>query len=218
MTPARLIYVTDTYCIWCWAFGEALREFVARNAGRLTLEVLPAGMLVGERVVPVGQKPRVLETARRVTELTGARFGDGFRASVERGKTVLDSGVSAAAFWALHAQAPQRGLDIAHALQHAWYVDGRDLHDEAVVADVARALNLDPARATSDVRRPETLAQSQAGFARRQTLPVEGYPTLLMQTPEGYRRLGGATTSAEKLQQEFEAILHGEPEAQQATA
>ena len=90
----RLTYVTDTYCVWCWAFGEALREFATKNAHRLTVEVLPAGMLVGERVQPVGEKVRVLETAERVTELTGAQFGEGFRAAVRDGRTVLDGSLA----------------------------------------------------------------------------------------------------------------------------
>ena len=124
---AQLTYVTDTYCIWCWAFGDALREFAEANRERLSVDVLPAGMLVGERVVPVGQKDRVLEGAERVTEMTGAQFGDDFRAAVREGSTVLDSTVSAVAFWALRRQAPERPLDIAHALQKAWYVDGLDL-------------------------------------------------------------------------------------------
>ena len=36
MTPTRtqLTYVTDTYCVWCWAFGDSLREFARRNAER----------------------------------------------------------------------------------------------------------------------------------------------------------------------------------------
>ena len=56
-TPARLTYVTDTYCVWCWAFGDALRQFVHEQGGDVELEVLPAGMLMAERVVPVGENP-----------------------------------------------------------------------------------------------------------------------------------------------------------------
>lgn len=206
----QLTYVTDTYCIWCWAFGDSLREFARRNAKRLTVEVLPAGMLVGERVVPVGEKPRVLEGAERVTELTGAQFGEGFRAAVRDGKTVLDSTVSAVAFWAAMEQAPERPLEIAHALQKAWYVDGKDLHDAEALANVARELGLNTEQFLDAVADPATLAQAESGFERRKSLPVKGYPTLLVHTPFGPKRIGGANATPEKLEADFEAVLRGE--------
>lgn len=207
---AQLTYVTDTYCIWCWAFGDALREFAEANRDRLSVDVLPAGMLVGERVVPVGQKDRVLEGAERVTEMTGAQFGNDFRAAVREGSTVLDSTVSAVAFWALRRQAPERPLDIAHALQKAWYVDGLDLARPEVLAGVARDLHLDPEQVVRDATDPAVLAEAQAGFERRKTLPVPGYPTLLLHTPAGPKRLGGARVTPEKLTQQFERLMRGE--------
>ena len=206
----QLTYVTDTYCVWCWAFGDALREFARRNAERLTVEVLPAGMLVGERAQPVGEKPRVLEGAERVTELTGAQFGDGFRAAVRDGKTVLDSTVSAVAFYALMEQAPERPLDIAHALQKAWYVDGADLHQPEALAQVARELGLNAEQLLDAVQDPDMFARAEAGFERRKSLPVKGYPTLLVHTPDGPKRIGGATATPEKLEADFEAVLRGE--------
>lgn len=212
----QLTYVTDTYCVWCWAFGEALREFAGRNAHRLSVEVLPAGMLVGERVVAVGDKPRVLETAERVTELTGAPFGEGFRAAVREGSTVLDSSVSAVAFWALMEQAPERPLDIAHALQGAWYMDGADLREPEALAAVARELGLDPEQALRAAADPATRARAEAGFERRQSLPVKGYPTLLVHTPDGPQRIGGATATADKLESDFEAVLRGETLTEEA--
>ncbi|WP_339095579.1 DsbA family protein [Deinococcus sp. VB142] len=217
MTPPKtqLTYVTDTYCVWCWAFGDSLREFARRNAERLTVEVLPAGMLVGERVVPVGEKPRVLEGAERVTELTGTPFGEGFRAAVRDGRTVLDSTVSAVAFWAAMEQAPERALEIGHALQKAWYVDGADLHDAEALANVARELGLNAEQFLDAVADPAMLAQAENGFERRKTLPVKGYPTLLVHTPDGPKRIGGATATPEKLEADFEAVLRGEEIAEE---
>ncbi|GHG12713.1 DsbA family protein [Deinococcus piscis] len=210
MTKTKLTYVTDTYCIWCWGFGEALRGFAAQNADRIELEVLPGGLLVGDRVQPVGEKPRVLESAARVTEVTGVATGEGFRRSVEEGSAVLDSGVAARAYWALHGLAPGRGLEIAHALQHAWYWDGRDLRDPAVIQDVATELGLDAAAARRALADPATEMQALAGFERRKTLDVPGYPTLLVHGPHGSQRIGGARATPAKLTAAFERVLAGE--------
>ena len=210
MTKTKLTYVTDTYCIWCWGFGEALRGFAQQNADRIDLEVLPGGLLVGDRVQPVGEKPRVLESAARVANMTGVPTGEGFRRSVEEGSTVLDSGVAARAYWALHSLAPSRGLDIAHALQHAWYWDGLDLHDPAVIGGVARELGLDAAAAARALADPAAEIQALAGFERRQTLDISGYPTLLVHGPHGTQRIGGARATPAKLTAAFEQVLAGE--------
>lgn len=206
----KLTYVTDTYCIWCWGFGEALRGFADANADQIELEVLPGGLLVGERVQAVGQKEGVLESAQRMTEMTGVATGEGFRDAVQEGSTVLDSGVAARAFWALHSLAPEHGLDIAHALQHAWYEDGQDLHDTAVISQVARDLGLDPEAAAQAYAAPESEAQAQAGFERRKELDVPGYPSLLVYGPNGPQRIGGAKATPEKLTDAFQKIRSGE--------
>lgn len=212
--PAQLYYATDTYCVWCWGFGPALREFAERHRDDARIDVVPGGLLVGERAVPVGQKLRVRESAARVAELCHVTFGDGFAAAVEEGSTVLDSLLAARLFVALRTELGNRaGLEIAHALQTAWYRDGRDLHDPAVRADVARSVGANPEAVEAHFADPSSTAAAEAEFQRRKDLQIKGYPSLLLQTEEGLQQVGGPTSSADRLDECFAALRAGQQPA-----
>lgn len=210
MAKARLYYATDTYCVWCFGFGPAVRAFAAANADRAWVDVVPGGLLVGDRVVPVGEKTRVRETAARVAQLCGVTFGQGFADAVDDGGIVLDSVVAARALVSLRdLTGLERGLEVAHLLQDAWYVDGLDLHDEAVIRRIAVDLGVDPDEALRQIADPASEAQALAEFERRKALGIKGYPTLLLETSDGLGQVGGPTSSAERLTACFEALLAG---------
>lgn len=216
MTKAHLYYATDTYCVWCWGFGPSLRKFLADNAERLWIDVVPGGLLVGDRVVAVGEKPRVKEGAERVKELCHVEFGQGFFDAVDEGSTVLDSLIAARAFVTFRELAgAERGVEIAHALQHAWYWEGKDLADTDVLRGIAEELGLDADKALElFADEASTTAKAEAEFQRRKDLEIKGYPSLLLETPEGLKQVGGPTSSPERLTYCFDKLMAGEePEA-----
>lgn len=211
MEKAHLYYATDTFCVWCWGFGPALREFAQRHADDALVEVVFGGLLVGDRVVPIAQKPRVKEGAERVSELCGVEFGQGFFDAVEEGSTVLDSMVAARAFVSLRELLGlERGLDIAHSLQYAWYVEGLDLHDEQVLKDIAGTLDVDVNAFWALYQSDRSTQLAEADFQRRRNLDVKGYPSLLLETPDGLKQVGGPTSSPERLEHCVERLLVGQ--------
>lgn len=208
---AHLYYATDTYCIWCWGFGPSLREFAKRHADDAAIEVVFGGLLTGDRVVPIGEKPRAKEGAVRVGELCGVQFGDGFFAAVEEGTTVLDSMIAARAFVSLRELlGVEQGLEIAHSLQHAWYFDGQDLHDEQVLRQIAANLGADPDAFWELFSSERSTQLAEADFQRRKDLQIKGYPSLLLETPDGLKQVGGPTSSPERLDHVFERLMAGE--------
>lgn len=209
MERARLVYVTDTYCIWCWGFGTNLRAFAEANRDRLRIEVVQGGLLTGDRVVPVREKKNARASTARVEELCGVEFGPGYFEALDEGSTVLDSTVSSAAHAALLRELPGQDLQIAHALQHAWYWDGADLADDAVLSRVATSLGADPGAVVAFARSDEGAAAAAAMWERRKELPVRGYPTLIMETADGWKQVGGPTSAPERLTACFDALLAG---------
>jgi 2-hydroxychromene-2-carboxylate isomerase len=66
------------------------------------------------------------------------------------------STVSAArAYYWLHGQDCQKARDFARAVFRAYWVDGRDISDLAVVQDIAAGLGVDPAALAAGVATPE---------------------------------------------------------------
>lgn len=62
---------------------------------------------------------------KRITQMTGARFGAAYQALAEEGTTVMDSLDAATALAVLRAQDSERAIHWVHELQQAFYVNGR---------------------------------------------------------------------------------------------
>ncbi|MEU1675048.1 DsbA family protein [Streptomyces roseifaciens] len=195
----RLTYAFDAYCGWCYGFGPTIREFAEANADRIELTVLSGGLFTGPRAQPVSAYPYIPQADARIGELTGAVFGPGYAKAFADGTAVLDSAAAATALAALREQAPERTLEFAGALQRAWYVDGRSLSDPETVRAVASGLGVDADAAVAAFADPAVRRAAEAEFREVRRLGVDSFPTLLLHTPGGLRRLGGPTTSARGL-------------------
>lgn len=195
----RLTYAFDAYCGWCYGFGPALHEFAEANAERIELRVLSGGLFTGSRALPVSAYPHVPEANARITQLTDIVFGSAYTSLLAAGSTVMDSTDAATGLVALRRQVESGVLDAAAALQRVWYLDGRSLSDPQVYRDVAAQLGLSPDSVAAAYANPATRAEALADFREVRRLGVQGYPTLLLHTEHGTRRLGGPTSSAGNL-------------------
>ena len=199
MPTTSLTYVFDAYCGWCHGFGPALREFVAARADRIEVKVISGGLFLGGNRAPLGAMPHVEQANRRITDLTGATFGDGYRRLAEDGSFVMDSEAAAIGFAALRSEDPERALVLAGAMQHAFYVDGRSLSDASTYVEIAETNGLDADAVLARRDSADAAASAAADFARARDLGASSFPTLLVHTPTGVARLGGPTSTATQL-------------------
>ncbi|WP_179210952.1 DsbA family protein [Cellulomonas iranensis] len=209
-TRTRMTYVFDAYCGWCYGFGPALTRFVQEHAGAIDLDVVAGGLFVGADVARVADLPHVPQANRRIAAITGVRFGDAYEALTRDPRFVMDSEDATKAFVSLGRQAPERRLEVAEALQDAFYRDGLSLSEPGTVATVAALLGLDPDRALADLDTEATARETRAEFARARALGVTSYPTLLVHLPGGRTgRLGGPVSSAAQLGDALAAVTAG---------
>ncbi|MFD7239724.1 DsbA family protein [Streptomyces syringium] len=206
MRRQLVTYAFDAYCGWCYGFGPTVRAFAETNADRIEVRVLSGGLFTGPRAKPVGEYPYIPQADARIGELTGAVFGEGYAKAFAEGTAVLDSADAATALAALTRQAPERALEFAGALQRAWYVDGRSLSDPATLYAVATAQGgVDPDAVLAAYADPGTRRAAREGFREVRRLGVESFPSLLLHTPDGVRRLGGPMTTAQELTHAIDA-------------
>jgi len=197
--PVSLTYAFDAYCGWCYGFGPALHQFADANSSRIKLRVLSGGLFIGTSARRIASFPHIPAANRRVTELTGVAFGDGYNRILAEGTTVMDSVDAAAGLIALRKQDANRVLAFTEAIQSAWFIEGRSLSDPQVYVDVAAAAGLDHSAVAGAFADPATLAEVESEFREVHRLGVDSYPTLLLHTKEGKKRLGGPLSSATAL-------------------
>lgn len=217
MTTARLTYVFDAYCGWCYGFAPALHQFAKDNAHRVDLRVLSGGLFVGSAddifaghgAAPISAYPHIPSANARISALTGVTFGEGYLQVLREGVLVMDSTDAATGLLALTQSNPARTLEAAGAMQDAWYTDGSDLSSPDTYRDLAATLGLDADAVVASLSDPALRAAAAAQFDEVAQLGVHAFPTLLIHTPEGPRKLGGPTSSADALTHALENIIEG---------
>jgi putative protein-disulfide isomerase len=174
----KLVYLFDAYCGWSHGFAPTLTELVRRHP-ELEVEVVSGGLFTGPRRVPIREFGYVQGANAKISELTGAWFGSAYTRLIADGSFVMDSEAAARGVAALRQAAPARIVELAAAVQHAFYVDGLSLSDPATYRTVAEAAGLDPDQVGAAFTAPESTAAAKNDFARAAGLGVDGFPTLL---------------------------------------
>ena len=175
---ARLLYVMDPMCSWCWGFApvfDALAE-QARAAG-VAARLLVGGLRPGTRqALDAGTRGYILEHWRAVSERTGQPFR--FDGALPEG-FIYDTEPACRALVTVRRLAPEQVWSLLSSIQQAFYVEGRDVTRPAVLLELAEALGVPRQAFASAFDSAELHAATQADFARAANLGIAGFPTLL---------------------------------------
>ena len=194
MTEATVTYLFDPLCGWCYGATPMLDRLAASG---IALELLPTGLFsgAGARPMDAGFAAHAWDNDQRIERLSGQRFTQAYLDKVlnVRG-TLLDFGAATLGIVAAGANDPNRRLSALKAIQHARYVDGRDIVTVDGVADVltnagmpdAAEMLKAPAEALMTAHR-ELVGRGRVLFQR---LHANGVPSLAVIRNEAPRLIG----------------------------
>lgn len=207
MPLPRVTYVFDAYCGWSYAFSPSVNRFMQTNGHRVELRVISGGLLTGDSRVPVSAFGHLTSTNQRISQLTGAQFGQPYRQLLAGGRFVMDSEAAARGFAALREAAPDNALKLAYAMQIAFYRNGRSLSDTETYIKIALDAGLDPSAVLEDLHSERSWKAAGADFQLARQLGADSFPMLLVETGGRTVQLGGVVTEPERLTQELDAAL-----------
>lgn len=201
MTPnARLSYLFDPLCGWCYAAAPALKRVAEIHGDRLRL--MPTGLFVEPRPV-AAIADHAYKNDSRIQNLTGQPFTEGYHQGVMRARGgVFSSMALTRALVALGQIDPVLEPRFLHAAQTARYVGGHDTSRADVVAGIALQvarlshIGVDQAgflaRITDDpALEVETDRRIAEGQALMSTLGIRGVPQLIVTDDRGARAVDG---------------------------
>ncbi|WP_051219236.1 DsbA family protein [Oceanobacter kriegii] len=193
----RIHYFYDPVCGWCYgatALIDKLHQRAQQQGWQLLLH--PGGM-IPRRAIDSSFRQHILHADQRIGALTGMPFGQPYQQRVASNDAlVLDSMLPTQAI----LTAKTLGLDdvrMLKAIQQAHYQHGLDISKEETLQDIAlqqaqsAAISLTPTRwqaalASHDGLLQQTLQDSHQWMGQ---LGVQGFPTLLLETEQGWQRL-----------------------------
>lgn len=175
---ARLLYVMDPMCSWCWGFAPVAEALVeqARAAG-LPLHLVVGGLRTGSgAALEPTTKRYILEHWQAVKDTTGQSFR--FEGALPDG-FVYDTEPACRAVVAARSLDPDIAWRLVKEIQQAFYLESRDVTQASVLAELAEKAGLPKIEFAEAFDSAEQLAATASDFSWVQDLGIAGFPTLL---------------------------------------
>jgi putative protein-disulfide isomerase len=189
MTENSLVYVGDPMCSWCYGFGVPLQLLLQQLPGVPLAVVLGGLRAYNQEVMPAALKVTLHHHWEEVTKRSGKPFGTG---QFDREGYIYDTEPACRAVVAIRTFAAKHTLAMYHAVQHAFYAEGRDITQTSVLADIWQTLNEEwiDSKLTGDVDFDRNAfieafesegikTQTRNDFAMVQQWGIRGFPALI---------------------------------------
>lgn len=186
---ATLHYIFDPLCGWCYAAAPLVEA--ARTVPGLRVAFHGGGMMTGANRRPITPQWRdyVIPHDNRIAELTGQPFGEAYFEGLLRDSgAVMDSAPPITAILAAESLRAGGGLDMAHRVQQAHYVEGRRIAEAGVLSDLAVELGFDADAFAAAFAQHTGDATAQHIAASRDLLQRaggQGFPTFVLAQADG---------------------------------
>lgn len=174
---ARLVYVMDPMCSWCWGFAPVAEALVrqAQESG-VALHLVMGGLRSNDAPLEASTRRYILDHWQSVAQATGQPFAfdgalpDGF---------VYDTTPACRALVTARQFDPLAAWRLAGLIQSAFYAQGRDVTQPAALVELAGQAGLSRQAFAEAFDNVASLTATQADFAWVQGLGIAGFPTLL---------------------------------------
>lgn len=177
----KLIYVGDPMCSWCWGFAPEIESL----ADQYQVEVVVGGLRPGPSAQPLDD--RMAASLRHhwveVSERTNQPFDTAFLD--RRDGWVYDTEPAAVAVALIREMDEPGTLDYFIIVQHAFYVDGRDVTDFDVLTDLTGDLDVDREAFRERLESDEAKKMAWGDFSRSRNWGIGGFPALIGDLADG---------------------------------
>lgn len=180
---AKLIYVYDPLCGWCYGFSTVIKQFTTEFAHDFDVEVISGGMITGDRIGPIGEVAGYISWAYKdVEKATGVKFGENFlQGTLKTGKAIFTSIPPSVALSVFKTYKPKEALAFATRLQKAIYYDGIEPENLAAYGEIAKEFGINPLDFVSKMKEDKYLETTKQEFSMASVMGVDGFPTVFIE-------------------------------------
>lgn len=174
---ARLLYVMDPMCSWCWGFAPVLESLAEQAAAAdVSLQLVLGGLRRDGVAIDAAARVRYLSYWQAVNASTGQMFN--FNAGLPEG-LVYDTEPACRALVTARSLDPQSVWPLAQLIQRAFYTEGVDVTRASVLVDLAERVGIARSEFAKAFDSAVQRAATAADFSWAQDLGIAGFPTLL---------------------------------------
>ncbi len=174
---ARLLYVMDPMCSWCWGFAPVLESLAEQAAAAgVGLQLVLGGLRRDGVAIDAAARVRYLGYWQAVNASTGQLFN--FEAGLPEG-LVYDTEPACRALVTARSLAPDMVWPLTQLIQRAFYTEGVDVTRASVLVELAERAGIPRIVFAEAFDSVEQRAATAADVSWVQDLGIAGFPTLL---------------------------------------
>ncbi|EUJ11264.1 putative-disulfide isomerase [Methylophilaceae bacterium 11] len=203
----KLIYVADPMCSWCYGFSKEMAELMEVNP-EISLEIVVGGLSAGSNKVldDAGKRFRLMHWSK-VEAISGLPFNR--EALMAREGFVYDSGPACRALvTAIKMNTGISILKIFRAIQHGFYVDGKDVTSPSeLVKIISNTFALEGYPVNDDLiltmfNSEEIKLETENHFKTvKHTFGISSFPALLLEDHGEIKTISAGYMAANMLQE-----------------
>ena len=178
MDGLHFIYFADPMCSWCYGFAPTVRALRRRYGEVLPIRLVMGGLRPGTTdPMPDSARRNLVHHWDEIARLAGVSFDPAW---ADREGFVYDTDPAARAVVLARRTSDEAGLDYLAAAHRAFYAEGRDVTDDAVLADVAAEQGFDRAAFLTALADEGLKQETWRDYAIAQRAGATGFPTLIL--------------------------------------
>jgi len=204
---ATLYYIHDPLCSWCWGFRPVWNEVQAALAGKVNIQYLLGGLATDSNdPMPESMQRSIRSTWQRIQqEIPGTEFNYDFWTVCQPRRSTYPS---CRAVIACTLQRPDLQDEMILAIQHAYYLQGKNPSDTDVLIELAKDLGLDHEQFARDVNSSECIALFENELAATKALHVSSFPSLILSADVDESPIHIDYTDSDKVIQQIYRMLN----------
>lgn len=207
----KIFYIYDALCGWCYGFSPVMEKLYNTYKDEIDFEVLSGGMIMGDRVGPIGQvAPYISHAYKDVERASGVKFGEAFLNNIlAKGTTVLSSEKPAVAMSVFKTYYPGKSILFAASLQKAIYYDGIEPEDVNAYGKYALQYDIDPVDFISKMKDKTYRNMAECEFQQVAEWGISGFPTVVYQQGDKFYLIARGYTSYGELEAMVQQVKAG---------
>lgn len=174
---AKLIYVYDPMCSWCWGFSETWLKLQAAIGDKLAIEYKVGG-LAPDSDEPMRKEMQqfLQQTWQRIEQQLGTPFNHEFWHTAQPRRSTYP-----ACRAVLVARQQNKEQEMLYAIQKAYYLDAQNPSDISTLASLAEQIGLEKNAFLKEIESEKINSLLMEEINQARSLPIQGFPSLVLE-------------------------------------
>ena len=174
---AKLIYVYDPMCSWCWGYRETWLKLKAALGDKLAIEYKVGGLAPdSDEPMPKEMQQFLQQTWQRIEQQLGTQFNHEFWHTAQPRRSTYP-----ACRAVLVARQHNKEHEMLLAIQKAYYLNAQNPSDISTLASLAEQIGLEKNEFINEIESERINSLLLAEINQARSLPIQGFPSLVLE-------------------------------------